>query len=203
MLKLGITGGIGSGKSIVSNYLETLGVSVIDTDKISKELTSSDGDAIEQIKMSFGLDSINKDGSLNRLWMRNRIFLSYTERLKLEAILHPLIIERATIRAKNSLGPYIVFVVPLLVESKMWIEKVDRICIVDCEINDQISRVRERDNISIDFIKIIIDAQISRDIRLSYADDIIYNGREITRDELYKQVLVKHENWCLLSKRFE
>ncbi|MBW0454128.1 MAG: dephospho-CoA kinase [Candidatus Kinetoplastibacterium crithidii] len=200
MFKIGLTGGIGSGKTLVSNYLKQIGVFVIDTDQISRELTSIGGKAIPEIRAAFGPESINDKGSLNRIWMKNRIFLDYSEKIKLENILHPLIMEYAFIQASNFYGSYVLFVVPLLTESKDWINKVDHICVVDCSICDQIKRVRDRDCIETELIMKIIQSQSPRSVRLKYADDIIYNGYDVSVDELYRQVLIKHKNWCLLSK---
>ncbi|WBF65618.1 MAG: dephospho-CoA kinase [Candidatus Kinetoplastibacterium crithidii] len=200
MFKVGLTGGIGSGKTLVSNYLKQIGVFIIDTDQIARELTSVGGKAIQHIRKAFGSESINDKGALNRIWMRNRIFLDYSEKIKLENILHPLIMELAFLKAASFYGNYVVFVVPLLIESKDWINKIDRICVVDCNICDQIKRVRDRDCIEVDLIMRIIKSQSPRFMRLKYADDVIYNGDNISTDELYRQVLIKHKNWCLLSQ---
>ncbi|AFZ83090.1 dephospho-CoA kinase [Candidatus Kinetoplastidibacterium crithidiae] len=200
MFKIGLTGGIGSGKTLVSNYLKQMGVFIIDTDEIARDLTSVDGKAIQCIRTAFGSEAIDDKGSLNRIWMRNRIFLDYSEKIKLENILHPLIMEYAFIQAANFYGSYVVFVVPLLTESKDWMNKVDRICVVDCNICDQIKRVKDRDFIKVDLIMKIIQSQSTRSMRLKYADDVIYNGNDVSADELYRQVVIKHKNWCLLSQ---
>lgn len=199
MFKLGLTGGIGSGKTQVADWLAELGAAVIDTDVIAHELTSPEGRAIKAIRMAFGEQAINASGALDRDYMRTLVFDNPTERARLEAILHPMIAEQAERAAARASGAYLVFVVPLLVESGRWADRLDRICVVDCERQTQIERVQLRSGLSRERIERIIDAQASREQRLAAADHIIDNGTCISLEELRSQVLGLHRQWCNLA----
>ena len=199
MFKLGLTGGIGSGKTYVANLLAGWGASVIDTDQIAHALTAPEGLAIAPIRAAFGSDVIGPEGALDRARMRELVFSNPTERVTLEGILHPLIAQEVLVQAKAATGLYAVFVVPLLVESGRWRDRIDRLCVVDCDEATQIARVQARSGIPIDTIRRILDAQASREQRLAVADDIIINSASTTAQELEKQVLVLHEGWCNLS----
>jgi dephospho-CoA kinase len=199
MFKLGLTGGIGSGKTYVANLLAGWGASVIDTDQIAHALTAPEGLAIAPIRAAFGSDLIGPEGALDRARMRELVFTSPGERATLEGILHPLIAQEVLAQAKAATGLYAVFVVPLLVESGRWRDRIDRLCVVDCEEATQIARVQARSGIPTDTIRRILDAQASRAQRLAVADDIIINSASTTVEELEKQVLVLHEGWCNLS----
>lgn len=199
MFKLGLTGGIGSGKTYVANLLAGWGASVIDTDQIAHALTAPGGLAIAPIRETFGADLIGPDGALDRARMRELVFATPTKRAALEGILHPLIAKEVFVRAQTATGFYAVFVVPLLVESGRWRDRIDRLCVVDCEETTQIERVQARSGIPIDTIRRILAAQATRAQRLAVADDIIVNSANTTLEELEKQVLVLHEGWCNLS----
>jgi dephospho-CoA kinase len=199
MFKLGLTGGIGSGKTYVANLLAGWGASVIDTDQIAHALTAPEGLAISPIRAAFGSDVISLEGALDRSRMRELVFSNPAKRVTLEGILHPLIAQEVLAQAKVATGLYAVFVVPLLVESGRWRDRIDRLCVVDCDEATQIARVQARSGIPTDTIRRILDAQASREQRLAVADDIIINSASTTAQELEKQVLVLHEGWCNLS----
>jgi dephospho-CoA kinase len=199
MFKLGLTGGIGSGKTYVANLLAGWGASVIDTDQIAHALTAPEGLAIAPIRAAFGSDVIGPEGALDRARMRELVFSNPAERVTLEGILHPLIAQEVLVQAKAATGLYAVFVVPLLVESGRWRDRIDRLCVVDCDEATQIARVQARSGIPTDTIRRILDAQASRAQRLAVADDVIVNSASTTVEELEKQVLVLHEGWCNLS----
>ena len=199
MLKIGLTGGIGSGKSAVADQLAWLGASVIDTDAISHELTAPGGAAIDAIRKAFGDGAVAANGALDRDYMRAVVFDEPTERKRLEAILHPLIAQEVEQLARQATGDYVVFVVPLLVESGRWRNRVDRICVVDCDEPTQIERVRKRSGLDLTRIRQILGAQASRADRLAYADDVIDNGAHITLQALQARVLGLHQCWCNLA----
>ena len=140
MFKVGLTGGIGSGKSKVADMLASWGASIVDTDVIAHELTAPGGAAIEPIRRAFGPDVIAENGALDRAIMRELAFESPEARRRLEAILHPMIRDETRLRGELASGCYVVFVVPLLVESGRWHKALDRICVVDCDPETQIAR---------------------------------------------------------------
>ncbi|AWD32209.1 Dephospho-CoA kinase [Candidatus Kinetoplastibacterium sorsogonicusi] len=207
MLKIGLTGGIGSGKTTVSNMLNNLGVKIIDTDIISHSLTTPNGEAIPLIKKYFGNQSLSPDGSMNRIWMRSYVFSNNYERKKLEFIMHPLILKktkREIEKIYNNCNKYhyLVIVVPLLLESSMWINMFDKICVVDCDLQTQIDRTKNRPNMSLYLIKKIIKSQIKRSMRLRHADYIINNSYNIKYYELIKQIKCYHKIWHEISNTF-
>ena len=200
MFKLGLTGGIGSGKTMVADMLSELGASVVDTDVIAHELTAPNGLAIESIRAVFGDTAIAASGALDREYMRALVFDEPAQRKRLEAILHPMIAQQVEHQAINAQGCYAVFVVPLLLESGRWKERVDRICVVDCEPQTQIKRVQARSGFSLARIEQILAVQASRQQRLACADDVIDNGAHISLGELKSQVLGLHQRWCNLAQ---
>lgn len=199
MLKIGLTGGIGSGKSKVADYWSEWGASVIDTDVLAHELTAPGGGAIESIRLAFGDALISAEGALDRDAMRELVFREPDARRQLESILHPLIYLLANQRAESAQGCYLVFVVPLLVESGRWREQVDRICVVDCDPQTQIERVQARSGLTPEAIGRIMSAQASRAQRLEAADDVILNDANTTITMLRQQALTLHTTWCRLS----
>ena len=200
MFRLGLTGGIGSGKTQVANLLSDLGASVIDTDLIAHQLTAAGGRAIEPIQKAFGDEVIEASGALNRARMRELVFAEPARRAELEAILHPLIGQTARQEAEQAVGLYVVFVVPLLVESGRWRQQIDRLCVVDCDQETQIERVQARSGIELVTIQRILAAQATREQRLAVADDVIDNSKTVSLEALKKQVLVLHQGWCNLAK---
>ena len=200
MYKVGLTGGIGSGKSKVADMLGTWGAAVIDTDVIAHELTAPGGAAIAPIRQAFGPEVIAENGALDRPAMRALAFQSPEARQRLEAILHPMIRNETQTRARVARGSYIVFVVPLLVESGRWRGELDRICVVDCEPETQIARVQARSGLTPEAIARIMSAQASREQRLAAADDVVFNGREVSLEELELKVQALHECWCMQAQ---
>ncbi|HCN71903.1 MAG TPA: dephospho-CoA kinase, partial [Pusillimonas sp.] len=162
MLKIGLTGGIGSGKTRVANLFHEWGASVIDTDVIAHQLTQPEGLAMPAIREIFGTQMVEADGSMNRGAMRERVFREPQAKQALEAILHPLIAQVTEQQARQAQGCYLVLVVPLLVETGRWLKKVDRVCVVDCDPQTQIKRVQARSGLTIDAIKRIMSAQATR-----------------------------------------
>ena len=199
MLKIGLTGGIGSGKSAVADSLAKLGASIIDTDVIAHALTAPGGAALTPIRAAFGDRAIDPTGALDRDYMRNLVFEQPEQRKQLEGILHPLIAQMVQSQAQSVSGSYVVFVVPLLVESGRWRDRVDRVCVVDCDEATQIKRVQARSGLDIKRIKQILQAQATRQDRLALADDVIDNGSHITLRALESQVLGLHHRWCNLA----
>lgn len=199
MLKIGLTGGIGSGKTKVADLLASWGASVIDTDQIAHALTAPGGQAIEALRSQFGPDVLEASGALNRQKMRELVFADPARRRQLEAILHPLIAQEVEVQAARASGLYVVFVVPLLVESGRWLDRVDRVCVVDCDQQTQIQRVQARSGLALETIQQILKAQATREQRLAVADDIVVNSAQTSLTDLENQVLDLHKGWCKLG----
>ena len=195
---VGLTGGIGSGKSAASSLFAKLGAAVVDTDEISRELTAPAGAAIPAIREQFGPGFIAADGGLDRARMRERVFHDAGAREKLEAILHPMIRERARAAVVGARAPYIVVVVPLLFETGAWLELVSRVAVVDCDEAEQVRRVVARSGIPADEVSRIMAAQLSRAERVKRADDVLDNsGRP---DALAAQVAQLHDRYLALAR---
>lgn len=195
---VGLTGGIGSGKSTVADMFAAHGVRIVDTDLISRQLTQPGGAAITAIRNGFGDDFIAADGSLDRGRMRKLIFAERASRLRLEAILHPLIL--AQVRQQASLpttAPYTMIVIPLLFESGGYAEWLHRVIAVDCPEATQIARTVQRSGLDEVTVRAIMAQQLGRTERLQKADDIIRN--EGSLDELGKQIAAMHRHLCQLA----
>jgi dephospho-CoA kinase len=173
---VGLTGGIGSGKSTVADLFAARGAAVIDTDLIAHQLSAPGGVAIDALRQAFGDDFITPQGALDRHRMRALVFSDSDARRRLEAILHPLIQSEAERTAALAEGDYTIFVVPLLNEASSWRQRTDRILVIDCDEATQIARVMLRNQLSAEQVKAIIAAQIPRERRLAMADDIIENN---------------------------
>jgi dephospho-CoA kinase len=189
-IRLGLTGGIGSGKSTVATMITSFGAAMIDADAISKRLTASNGEAISTIKEQFGELFINKDGSLNRNHMRDLIFSDSDAKRRLEKIIHPLVkieIERQDQLAVSLGKRLIVYDIPLLVESSNWRPALDNVLVTDCLEQTQIDRVILRNGLKAEEIQKIIASQTSRKIRNSAADMLIFND-SISIEQLRQQV---------------
>jgi dephospho-CoA kinase len=199
MLKIGLTGGIGSGKTRVADLFHEWGASVIDTDVIAHQLTQANGLAMPAIRETFGEQVVATDGSMDRAAMRERVFRDPETRRALEAIVHPLIAEVTEQQARQAQGCYLVLVVPLLVETNRWLEKVDRVCVVDCDPDTQINRVQMRSGLTIDAIKRIMSAQATREARLAVAHDVVLNDGATTPRQLRMRARELHEFWCSLA----
>lgn len=189
-LRIGLTGGIASGKSTVADMFAEFGVPVIDTDVIAREVVQPGQPALEEIRATFGTDVITSDGNLDRAAMRRIVFADEAARHRLEAIVHPRIREVTQQQAEKAIGEYQVIVVPLLVESPLR-TFVDRVLVVDCAVETQVERLLERDAESAEQARRMIAAQISRKERLAAADDIISNDGDLRNTR--EQVLVLHE----------
>lgn len=174
-LRLGLTGGIGSGKSTVARRLSERGALVIDADAISRACTSPEGAAIPAIREAFGSDVILSDGSMDRTRMRERVFSDPTLRSRLEAIIHPIVARETAALVAGAAGRPIVFDVPLLVESGRWPSRVDYVWVVDCEISTQIKRVVDRNGWEASAVDAVIRQQAPRGLRLSAADAVLFN----------------------------
>jgi len=185
---VGLTGGIGSGKSAVATLLGELGASIIDTDAISHSLTAAGGAAMPAIETLFGSKYLTSEGALDRAAMRELVFSDQGARLQLESVLHPLIAQKTQVEANQANGLYLIFVVPLLVESGRWKDRVDRILVVDCSEQLQIERVTRRNNLSAGQVQAIMATQANRAQRLAAANDVVVNetSLEALRAELKK-----------------
>ncbi len=201
MFKVGLTGGIGSGKSRVADMLASWGAAVIDTDVIAHELTAPGAAAIEPIRRAFGAGVIADNGALDRSAMREMVFHSPEARRRLEAILHPLIRDETRFRASVAQGSYVVFVVPLLVESGRWHTELDRVCVVDCDPETQVARVQARSGLTPEVIARIMSAQASREERLAAAHDVVHNGMGTSPEELEHRVRALHESWYMQAQQ--
>ncbi len=172
---VGLTGGIGSGKSLVADQFAKLGAAVIDTDLIAHQLTGVGGAAMPAIHETFGDIFLTSDGALDRAAMRTHVFSDPNARKQLESILHPMIATQTRAQATSATGEYLMFVVPLLTESGQWKNRVDRVLVVDCPESLQLSRVMQRNQLSADAVQAIMATQASRAARLAIADDVIVN----------------------------
>ena len=190
MIRLGLTGGIGSGKSTVATMLVDGGATLIDADAISRATTAAGGAAIAQIAAQFGAQAITPEGAMNRDAMRQRVFADPRARLRLEAIIHPLVsVESARLaeQARLAGSALLVFDIPLLVESKRWRQQLGQIMVVDCDEDTQISRVVARSGWTPDTVEKIMAHQATRAQRLAAADIVIYN-QDLMLGELALQV---------------
>lgn len=196
---VGLTGGIGSGKSAAADAFAALGVSVVDTDAIAHELTAPGGAAMPGLVAAFGAEVAAVDGALDRARMRRLVFADPAARERLEAILHPLIRTLSAERCRLALSPYVILAVPLLVESGTYRERCDRIVAVDCPEGLQISRVMARNGLAEAEVRAIMATQASRAERLAVADDVIANDHDLAN--LEKQVGELHRKYLQLSSQ--
>lgn len=173
---IGLTGGIGSGKSTAAGMLAALGAPVVDTDEISRELTAVGGAALPALREAFGTAIVPEGGALDRGAMRALAFSDPAARARLEAVLHPLIREEAARRLAAAAGPYAVLVVPLLFESGSWAGRVERVVVVDLAEELQVRRTVERSGLEPAQVRAIMAAQWPRWRRLQAADDVLWNG---------------------------
>ena len=195
---IGLTGGIGSGKSTAADAFAGLGATVVDTDAIAHELTAPGGAAVPEIARQFGKAFIDASGAMDRKRMRDLVFSDAEEKQRLEALLHPMIRAESERRIAAAPGPYVIYAVPLLVESAGHRERVARVLVVDCPEALQIARVRQRNNLPEAQIRRIIASQIQRERRLSAADDVIDNSGDIAA--LHNQVRALHERYLALAR---
>ena len=198
-LRIGLTGGIASGKSAVADMFAELGIPVIDTDVIAREVVAPGQSALDEIRQRFGDEMIGGDGALNRVAMRELVFADDDARRDLESILHPLIGAETRRQAEAASGPYQLIVVPLLAGSPLR-QFVDRVLVVACDEETQVRRLIERDDETRDQAQRILAAQASREERLAIADDVIDNSgsleatqAEVSRlDSYYRELAARH-----------
>jgi dephospho-CoA kinase len=173
---IGLTGGIGSGKTTVANMFAERGASIVDTDLIAHSLTAPGGPAMPAIIAEFGLEFADATGALDRARMRQLVFADAGAKARLEAILHPRIRDGALAAGAAATGSYVIYAVPLLVESGTWRSRVARVLVIDCREEVQITRVMARNNLPESQVRAIMATQASRAQRLAAADDIIENN---------------------------
>jgi dephospho-CoA kinase len=196
-LVVGLTGGIGSGKSAAAAEFGRLGATVVDTDAIAHELTQAGGAAVAQVRRLFGDDFVDATGAMDRAKMRALAFRDSAAKKQLEQLLHPMIRAESERRIAAAGGPYVVHVVPLLVESPGYRQRVARVLVVDCPDDLQVERVRQRSSLAEDEVRRIIASQAKREARLAAADDVIDNSGSL--DALHKQVRALHAKYLGLS----
>ncbi|MCL2590797.1 MAG: dephospho-CoA kinase [Betaproteobacteria bacterium] len=195
-LKIGLTGGMGSGKSTVAARFANHGIEVVDIDAIARELAVPGGAAIPALRAAFGEAMIAADGGLDRPRMRALVFADPAVRARLEGILHPLIEAQGLRRCAEARSPYVIVDVPLLAETGRWRKHCDRVCVVDCPRELQIARAAARDGHPHDEVETILSAQASREARLAIADDVVDNSG--TLDALQAQVDALHARYLAL-----
>ncbi len=198
---LGLTGGIGSGKSVAADMFAELGAALVDADAIAHDLTTPGGAAIAALRAGFGDAVVAGDGALDRAAMRRLVFADSAARSRLEAIIHPLIraeSERRCADAFAALAPYVVMVVPLLIESPGYRRRCSRVLVVDCAEETQVARVMARSQLTRDEVLAIMATQAERATRLAAADDVINNDNGM--DGLRHQVELLHRRYLELAR---
>lgn len=199
MFAVGLTGGIGSGKTTVADLFAKHGVSVVDTDIIAHRITAAGGAAMPRIEQAFGAQFIASDGALDRAKMRALVFSDDAAKAELEAITHPLIRAETEREREAATGLYVIIVVPLLVESGTWKSRVDRVLVVDCSLETQIARVMRRNAFSREQVLAIIARQATREARLAAADDVIVND-DTPFERLSEEVRRLHRRYLALAR---
>ena len=199
MFAVGLTGGIGCGKTTVANQFAELGATLVDTDEIAHALTAPGGAAMGALIDEFGPGFATAEGALDRARMRELVFTHGAAKQRLEAILHPRIRDAALAAAAIASGSYVIFVVPLLIESGTWRARVTRVLAIDCPEQVQIARVMARNAMSEAQVRAIMAAQVTREQRLAAADDVIVNGAGIA--ELRPQIARLHAEYLMFSER--
>jgi len=194
---VGLTGGIGCGKSTVAELFAGLGASIVDTDAIAHALTAPHGAAMPAIVAEFGPAFATPDGALDRARMRTLVFGDAGARARLEAILHPRIRDATAAAAAIATGPYVIYAVPLLIESGTWRARVARVLAVDCSEDTQVARVMARSGLAPDQVRAIMATQVTRQQRLAAADDVIDNDDGL--ESLLPQVIRLHQQYLALS----
>ena len=196
-LKIGLTGGIASGKTTISDYFKALGIPIIDADVISHEVTKPNGSAFEEIISSFGSNILDESGLIDRKKMRAIIFDDASKKEILEGIIHPKVREEIFNLVSQSNDHYLILSVPLLIETGMN-QMMDRILVVDCSVDTQIECLIQRDKINLDEAKSILRNQTNRSTRLKVADDLIVNEKNVTLIDLEKEVFELHRIYSKL-----
>lgn len=194
---VGLTGGIGSGKSAAADLFAELGAAIVDTDRIAHSLTTPGGAAMAAIREAFGDGVLSGDGALNRPAMRALAFESPDARKRLEGILHPMIRQESERQCLAASAPYVILAVPLLIESGTYRERVQRLCVVDCPEAVQVARVMQRSGLDEPQVRAIMAAQATRAERLAAADDVVDNAGSL--DALREQVTGLHRRYLALA----
>jgi len=197
---IGLTGGIGSGKSSAARLFQERGAGIVDVDDISHALTRPGGSAMPEIVRQFGENVVAPDGSLDRVRMRDLVFRDLEAKARLEAILHPLIGRHARDQVARLQAPYVLLVVPLLLEKNAYRDLVQRIAVVDCSEQTQVERTMRRSKLTEPAVRAIMGAQIARADRLAQADDVLNNDGD--EDALRQQVAVLHERYLALARAY-
>jgi dephospho-CoA kinase len=197
-LVVALTGGIGSGKSTVAAILQELGAAVIDTDEIAHRLTAAGQPGALAVREQFGAEYLLADGSLDRARMRELVFTDTAAKKKLEAILHPMIRAAVAAAVSTAQGPYVVIVVPLLIETGAYRDLAQRILVVDANEEQQTARVMERNGFEIDAVRAIMGAQVGRTERLRHADDIVRNSADL--GSLRAETVALHRKYVALAR---
>ena len=195
-LRVGLTGGIASGKTMVAIAFAGLGAGVVDTDRVARDVVAPGEPGLDAVRLEFGGAMILESGELDRRALRAAVFSDPAKRRKLEALLHPLIRTRTLEELERLSAPYAVVVVPLLVETGFG-RLVDRVVAVDCPRQTQLKRLVDRDRIDLDQARAMLNAQADREVRLAEADDVIDNGGD--RDFTHRQVRSLHARYLSLS----
>ncbi|HET7791916.1 MAG TPA: dephospho-CoA kinase [Rhizobacter sp.] len=198
-LRIGLTGGIGSGKSTVAQLLVERGAALIDTDAIARSLTLPGGAAISAVREAFGASCIDASGALDRARMRDLVFADKTAKARLEAILHPMIGAECNRLAEAASGRPVVFDVPLLVESSHWRTRVDRVLVVDCTEATQVERVTKRSGWSREAVESVVSQQAPRSARRAAADAIVCN-EGLSLEQLAREVVILWEHWMRMEQ---
>lgn len=196
-LVVGLTGGIGSGKSAVTAEFERLGVPVVDADIVAREVVLPGTDGLREVVEAFGEDVLGADGMIDRAELRRRVFEDETKRERLESILHPKIRDRISQQLDAVTAPYCILCVPLLVERQGY-ETVDRVLVIDCNEETQIERVMSRDNLTRPQVEAIMRSQATREQRLAIADDVIDNSRGL--DALRAPIAALHAKFTDIAE---
>lgn len=197
MLVVGLTGGIGSGKTTAARLFAELGVPVIDTDQIARELVEPGQPALEEVVASFGPEVLTREGDLDRARMRQLVFQDPDQRRRLEAILHPRVRETVQQRVRDLDAPYCVVAIPLLIETGQR-DLVDRILVVDAPPTAQLARATKRDGTSVAEVQAIMASQATREERLAAADEVLLNDGD--RARLTAQVMELHARYSELAR---
>ena len=198
MYLVGLTGGIGSGKTFIADLFRARGAAIVDTDLIAHRITAPQGAAMPLIAREFGSAFVAADGSLDRARMRALVFADDTARTRLERITHPLIRAETEREMMAASGAYVIVVVPLLVESGAWRSRVDRVLVVDCSVETQIARVIRRNAFSREQVVAIVERQAPREARLAAADDVLVN-ENIDAERLNEEIDRLHAHYLSLA----
>lgn len=200
MLVIGLTGGIGVGKTCASNCFSNLGVPVIDADVIARSVVSNDRALVDALAARFGVHVLDEHGALDRKKLANIVFSDLEMKKELERIVHPAVLDELCLRLRQLDVPYCVLSIPLLIETPEMISWVDRVLVIDANESLQIQRTMERDQVNREFVQMMMQAQTDRESRLMQADEIIFNNQTVA--VLWQKIQVVHDHYRFLARRF-